>query len=153
MFPPCDHFVCRDVARSSGAARSNVDRRRAGRGGAHALWGVGSSWPFADRSALADAVAGTPEPPATRECFTVAALLLVAAGLVADVMPVGETTRRSGVLGVAVVLAGRGVAGVTGRTASIVPWTPSERFVSLDRRYYGPLCLLLAAGALRSARR
>lgn len=124
-----------------------------GIGCAHAVWGTGSAWPFADRAALADAVAGTREPPAAPECFTVAALLLAAAGLVADVAPVGTTMRRSGVLGVAAVLAGRGVAGITGRTGSIVPWAPSERFVSLDRRYYGPLCLLLAAGAFASARR
>jgi len=56
------------------------------------------------------------------------------------------------VLGVAVVLAGRGAVGVAGRTGRIVPWTPSAHFNDLDKRYYGPLCLLLSSGALLSVR-
>lgn len=117
----------------------------------HAAWGVGSSFPFPNRSELADTVAGrtaAPEPP---ECFAVAGLLTVAAGLVADALPIGTTPRRIGVTGVAVVLGCRGLMGLAGRTGAIVPWTPSVRFTRLDRQYYGPVCLLLAAGALVSA--
>jgi hypothetical protein len=44
----------------------------------------------------------------------------------------------------------RGVAGVTGNTRLLVGWTPAPRFVRLDRRYYGPLCLAIAATAARS---
>ena len=54
--------------------------------------------------------------------------------------------------GVALVLAGRGAVGVAGRTGSIVPWTPSAHFTELDKRRYGPLCILLATGALLSVR-
>ncbi len=86
------------------------------------------------------------------DCFAVAGLLACAAGLVADVLPVGTAARRAGVLGVALVLAGRGAVGVAGRTGSIVPWTPSTHSNDLDKRYYGPLCILLASGALLSAR-
>lgn len=118
----------------------------------HTGWGLGASFPFASREQLADSVAGTSEVPGPPECFAVAALLTGAAALVADVAPVGPTTRRIGLAGVALVLGGRGAAGVAGRTGSIVPWTPSAHFDRLDRRYYGPLCLLLAAGALVSAR-
>ena len=117
----------------------------------HVGWGTGSSFPFSDQGVLADSVAGSQATPGPRDCFAVAGLLACAAGVVADVVPIGTTTRRTGLLGIALVLGGRGALGVAGRTGAIVPWTPSTRFVDLDRRYYGPLCLLLAAGALLSA--
>lgn len=79
-------------------------------------------------------------------------MLTCAAGLVADVLPIGSTARRAGVFGVALVLAGRGAVGVAGRTRSIVPWTPSTHFNDLDKRCYGPLCILLASGALLAIR-
>ncbi len=118
----------------------------------HLGWGWGASFPFRDREELADSVAGSSVMPKRRECVAVAGLLACAAGLVGDVLPLGPTTRRVGVLGVALVLAGRGAVGVTGRTGSIVPWTPSARFNDLDKRYYGPMCLLLSSGALLSVR-
>lgn len=118
----------------------------------HVSWGFGASFPFEDQEQLADSVAGSRALPGRRECLAVAGLLACAAGLVADVLPIGAATRRVGVLGVASVLAGRGALGVAGRTGSIVPWTPSTHFERLDKRYYGPLCLLLSTGALLSAR-
>jgi hypothetical protein len=118
----------------------------------HVGWGLGASFPFHDRQQLADSVAGSSATPGRRDCFAVAGLLAGAAGLVADVLPLGPTARRAGVLGVALVLTGRGAVGVAGRTGSIVPWTPSAHFNGLDKRYYGPLCLLLASGALLSVR-
>jgi len=119
----------------------------------HVGWGAGASFPFGDREALADTVAGSSVAPGPQDCFAVAGLLLGAAGLVGDVLPIGHMARRVGVLGIAAVLGGRGVLGVAGRTGSIVPWTPSKRFDELDRRYYGPLCLALSGGALLSLRR
>jgi len=77
-------------------------------------------------------------------------MLTCVAGLVADVLPIGSTARRAGVFGVA--LAGRVAVGVAGRTGSIVPWTPSTHFNDLDKRCYGPLCILLASGALLAIR-
>ena len=118
----------------------------------HVGWGFGASFPFHDRKQLADSGAGSSATPGRRDCLAVAGLLACAAGLVADVLPLGTTPRRAGVLGVALVLAGRGAVGVAGRTGSIVPWTPSAHFNDLDKRYYGPLCLLLASGALLSVR-
>ena len=116
----------------------------------HVGWGCGASFPFDNREKLADSVAGSSAMPGRRDCFAVAGLLACAAGLVADVLPVGATTRRAGVLGVALVLAGRGAVGVAGRTEMIVSWTPSTHFNDLDKRYYGPLCLLLSSAALLS---
>lgn len=119
----------------------------------HLGWGAGSSFPFPDREVLADTVAGSTIAPGPPECLAVAGALLVAAGVVSDVLPISPSTRRAGVVGVALVLGGRGILGLAGRTGAIVPWTPSDRFVALDRKYYGPLCLLLAGGAFRSLRR
>jgi len=118
----------------------------------HVGWAFGASFPFDDREKLADSVAGSSATPGRRDCLLVAGLLACAAGLVAHVLPLGATARRAGVLGVALVLAGRGAVGIAGRTGSIVPWTPSAHFNGLDKRYYGPLCLLLSIGALLSVR-
>ena len=118
----------------------------------HVGWACGASFPFHDRMRLADSVAGSSATAGRRESPAVAGLLACAAGHVADVLPLGATPRRAGVLGVAFVLAGRGAVGVAGRTSSLVPWTPSAHFNELDKRYYGPLCLLLASGALLSVR-
>jgi hypothetical protein len=119
-------------------------------GGLHVAWGLGSSFPAADPVWLADTVAGTNAAPEPAACFAVGGLLFVASGLVAGVLPVPPIVRRAGVLGVAGVLAVRGLAGLTGRTERLVGWTPSARFVRLDRRFYAPLCSILAAGALAS---
>ena len=121
--------------------------------GLHAAWGFGSAFPFRDRASLADTVAGLDAVPAPPECFAVAVALTTAGALVADVLPLSVRARTTGVVGVAAILGSRGLAGVLGRTADLVPWTPSPRFVAIDRRYYGPLCLSLAAGALASLRR
>lgn len=121
-------------------------------GGLHAAWGLGSSVPFRDRAVLADTVAGTPDVPAPTACFAVAGLLASAAALVADAVPVPTPLRRVGVVGVAAVLGVRGMCGLTGRTELLVGWKPSDKFVRLDRTSYGPLCMLLAAGALTSVR-
>lgn len=118
----------------------------------HAAWGFGSSFPFRDHTTLADTVAGARTVPRSRECFAVAGLLLTAAALVSDAVPLRADVRRLGALGVATVLGGRGILGLTGRTDTVVPWTPSDRFTRLDRRYYGPLCLALAVGAAIPAR-
>ena len=118
----------------------------------HVGWGCGASFPFHDRRQLADSVTGSSTAPGPRDCLAVAGLLVGAASLVGDVLPLGPTARRGGVLGVALVLAARGTVGVAGRTGSIVPWTPSAHFNDLDKRYHGPLCLLLAGGALLSVR-
>ncbi|MGY1745024.1 DUF3995 domain-containing protein [Blastococcus sp. SYSU D00695] len=120
----------------------------------HAVWATGSAWPARDRRRLAEHVAGTEEFPAPAACLTVAGLLAGAAAVVARRAP-GPPARAARAC-VAGVFAVRGVAGMGGATGALVPWTPSPRFVELDRRFYGPLCAtvaaLVVAGTPRSGR-
>ena len=122
-----------------------------GIGALHVGWGLGSSFPFRDRAALADTVVGSDAVPGRRASLAVAGLLGLAAGLVADVLPVPPTFRRVGVVGVATVLATRAAFGFAGRTERLVAASNSPTFVTADRRIYSPLCAALAAGALVSA--
>lgn len=124
----------------------------AGLAAVHVAWARGSTWPCDDVTELADRVAGTDEFPGPAATWAVAGALAVAAGLVADVVPIPRSARRVGVLGTAVVLGVRGLAGVTGTTERLVGWRTSTTFERLDRTWYGPLCLALGAGAAASAR-
>ena len=121
----------------------------AGIGGLHALWGTGSAWPATDRAQLADAVAGTPEVPDAAACFAVAGVLGAAAAVVAGAGGRHRLARLARA-GVAAGLLVRGLAGVSGTTRVLVPWTPSPRFQALDRRRYGPFCLALGASVAAS---
>jgi Protein of unknown function (DUF3995) len=129
--------------RSVGAASWAGAGLLAGIAALHVAWGTGSRWPAATRRDLADMVAGTEVFPDRTACFTVAAVLTAAATTVAvgPDGPLGRTARGCVAGGLAV----RGVAGLTGATHLLVPWTPSQRFVRLDRRFHGPLCLAIAA--------
>jgi hypothetical protein len=122
-------------------------------GAIHVAWGFGSSFPFGDRATLADTVVGNDVVPGRRASLAVAGLLGVAAGLVADVLPVPRRLRRIGVLGVGSVLATRAAFGFAGATAQLVPGSDSSKFVATDRRVFAPLCAVLAAGAMVSATR
>ena len=118
----------------------------------HVAWATGSAFPADDRDELADLVAGTNEMPSAPECLAVATLLGVAAGVVAGPRWLPETVRRFGCLTVASVLGVRAVLGASGYTRLVVPWTPSERFERLDRRYYATLCAALAVGSWTARR-
>ena len=119
----------------------------AGIAGFHIAWGLGSSFPFENGPALADAVVGSSAVPPPVACHAVAVALAVASGLCAD-LPVGSPRlRRAGRRGVATVLAVRGLIGLIGRTDLVSPASSSPRFRRLDRRFYAPLCLLLSLGA------
>jgi hypothetical protein len=120
--------------------------------GLHVLWGRGSTFPFAGRDALNDAVIGRTSTPPPSACFAVAGALTAAASLVADVPRLPRWLQRLGVTGAAVVLASRAALGFAGRTDAVSPGSASPRFRQLDRRCYAPLCLVLAAGALSSRR-
>ena len=109
----------------------------------HAAWALGAAWPAQDRQALAAAVAGTRQLPGPAACWTVSGALAVAAGVTAGAggdRPVAVAAR----VGVVTALLLRAVTGVTGQTHRLVSWTPSLRFVDLDRRWYGPVCGVLA---------
>jgi uncharacterized protein DUF3995 len=121
----------------------------------HLAWAAGSAWPLESRAALADAVIGRAEGevPPPRDCAAVAALLAIAASLVAGRPRRWPTLRRRGVQAVSLSLAGRGAAGLSGRTELLSPGSCSPRFRELDRRLYSPLCLALALCSLPAARR
>ena len=125
----------------------------AGLAGLHAAWGLGASWPLADRDALADAVVGRRTVPGPGACGLVAGALGAAAGLVAGRPQRLPRLRRAGATGVVAVLAGRGLLGLAGRTDVVSAGSSSPRFRALDRRLYSPLCLVLAALAVPATRR
>jgi hypothetical protein len=121
----------------------------AGLSALHLAWAAGSAWPARSRSELSAVMAGRSEVPGPVACVVVATGLAGAAGLVGGVggdRPLARLARA----GIAAGFVVRGVAGVTGNTRLLVSWTPASRFVRLDRRYYGPLCLAIAATAVRS---
>jgi hypothetical protein len=123
-----------------------------GLAGLHAAWGLGVSWPLADRDALADAVIGRAKVPPAAACWAVAGALGVAAALVGGRPRALPQLRRAGAAAVVVVLTGRGLLGLAGRTDVVSPGSSSVRFRELDRRRYSPLCLALAGLALPAAR-
>jgi hypothetical protein len=120
--------------------------------GVHVAWAGGSSFPFTDRDELADAVAGRESNPSPGACLAVAGLLTAASALVAGAPIAPRAVRRLGVATVAGVLATRGLAGLSGRTDALSPGSTSVRFRRLDRMFYSPLCLALAAGAASTLR-
>ena len=122
----------------------------AGIGLLHNAWGVGSTFPFADAATLADAVIGTGTVPPPIACHAVAGMLFTASALVLD-LPIAPTRMRHiGRRVVVGVLAVRGIAGFMGQTVRLSPGSDSARFQRLDRRYFSPLCLLLALGTATS---
>jgi hypothetical protein len=112
----------------------------------HLAWAAGATWPAGDRARLADSVAGLPRMPGRLACWIVAVGLGAAAAAVSGIGGRRHLVQFARVCIAAAFLV-RGAAGVAGRTRWLIRWTPSARFVVLDRRYYGPLCLLIGASA------
>jgi Protein of unknown function (DUF3995) len=106
-------------------------------GALHAAWAAGSSWPCADRRALAAAVGGFEAFPGTAMTAAVSAALFAAAGMAAA---------DRGTPAVAAVFAARGIAGLA--RPDLLPAGEAPPFARLNARYYSPLCLALAAALL-----
>jgi hypothetical protein len=119
-----------------------------GLAGLHVAWGRGSSFPFGDRTELADAVVGAPVVPEPVACFLVAGGLATGGLLVNGVSGLPVVLRRFGLLAMAAVFGLRAALGFCGKTDLVSPGSDSSRFRRLDRRIYSPLCLVLAAGSL-----
>jgi hypothetical protein len=115
----------------------------AGLAAAHGAWALGASWPAPDRNALAELVAGSSRMPSPTACWTVAGCLAAAAWVSAGFAGRGPlpTAAKSAVIG---ALAVRALAGLTGRTDLMVPWTPSPTFIARDRRILAPACAVLS---------
>jgi uncharacterized protein DUF3995 len=121
--------------------------------GLHLVWATGSTWPAAD----AGAISGRPATasPGPLACVAVAGLLSAAAALVTGHPRGRPALARAGSAGVTATFTLRGAFGLAGRTDLLSPGSTSPRFRELDRRYYAPLCLTLAAlsaPAVRPAR-
>ncbi len=114
--------------------------------GLHLLWALGIWFPLRSEVALAHAATGFPSAatmPSPLLCALVAAVLLIGASL--PFWP--ESPMRSLMIwGMAAIFVGRGAVTYTAFWRRL---TPVEPFATLDRRYYGPLCLIL--GALSAA--
>ena len=107
-------------------------------------------WPRETEAELVTTVIGHKRGtmPSPSQCYLAAlaifipgAIALVLAGVVQTPLPPWLVPLAGA--GATLVFAGRGIAGY------VPAWRarhPREPFASLDRRYYSPLCLLLAAG-------
>jgi hypothetical protein len=120
----------------------------------HAWWGVGGRWPGHDERSLVELVIGRTRSmrmPSLVRCLLVASALFAAAGLVAvkskviavDFGTAGEVLVQVGFWIAGAVFALRGLAGYIRPVFAYADGTP---FASLNRRFYSPLCLLIAAG-------
>jgi Protein of unknown function (DUF3995) len=118
--------------------------------GIHVAWGTGIRWPRKTEAELVTAVIGhrSDRMPSPNQCYLAAlaifipgAIALMLAGIAQTPLPPSLITVAGA--GAALVFAGRGIAGY------VPAWRarhPREPFASLDRHYYSPLCLILAAG-------
>ena len=118
----------------------------------HAVWATGSTFPFASRERLNDAVIGRQTTPSPTACLGVAGSLAAACALVGGLPRRDSRLRRAGVCTVAATLGARAALGFAGRTELVSPGSTSEHFRKNDRRIYSPLCLALALGAASSLR-
>ena len=118
--------------------------------GLHVAWGLGSSFPLADREQLFDTVAGgSDHVPGPLACFAVAGCLVTSATAVAGHPSRQPRLQRGLAATTTVVLGGRALLGFTGKTELVAPGgRTSERFRRQDRRVYAPLCLALALAAV-----
>jgi hypothetical protein len=109
----------------------------------HLLWAIGYWFPIADEAALARAVvgaAGVEKMPGAVPCALVVVALLFA--IMCLWWP--PNLLRSLVVGaIGTLFLARGAVAYA---ASWRRLTPVEPFAMLDRRYYGPLCLVIGVG-------
>lgn len=117
----------------------------------HVYWGFGGLWPCKDLQSLVNTVIGGKgftQMPSAWLTFAVAALIGTAGvfPLLLVFVPDGILPFNMiafGMVALAMVFIGRGVASFAGYFRKM---EATEPFVTLDRKYYGPLCLLLGAG-------
>lgn len=118
----------------------------------HAAWGFGVTWPEADSQALARRVAGfkgAQKMPRPAACFFVAAILAFAAlvALMAIRLLPSSYPHWLILTALSAIAAVFTLRGLIAYTPQWRERTPEEPFASLDRRIYGPLCLIIG-GAL-----
>jgi len=120
----------------------------------HFYWGAGGRWPGHDDRSLVDLVVGRTrnmKAPDSWACLSVTCALLAAAISVAlysslvelPLAPWARLIVQVAFWAASAVFAARGVAGFVPAIFRYAEGTP---FAQLNRRYYSPLCLLIAAG-------
>lgn len=113
----------------------------------HVLWAIGYWFPIPDEAALCRAVVGVTgqvKMPGAVPCALVVAALLLA--VMCLWWPPGVPRSMAvGVIGA--VFIARGAATYAAFWRNL---TPIEPFATLDRRYYGPLCLAIGLGFMAS---
>jgi len=114
----------------------------------HAAWGFGVRWPAEDERdlvALVVGATGRTRMPGTPECLGVAVMILIA-GLVALALAGIVTVPGPRIFLTAVAAVVASVFVVRGLAAYLPAWRrrfAQEPFATLDRAWFGPLCLLL----------
>jgi len=122
--------------------------------GLHLYWGLGGRWPGHDDRSLVEFVVGRTrdmKAPSFGACLFVTGALLASAvlvalhaGVVAPPLPDWlQLIAQAGHWTAAAVFAARGIAGFV---PSVFRYAGGTPFARLNRLYYSPLCLLIAAG-------
>lgn len=109
----------------------------------HILWGIGFWFPIEDEAQLVRTVAGfsdATEMPGAVACALVAVALMMAVTCLW--WPPGPF-RFLALCVIGAVFLARGAAAFTPFWRKL---TPMEPFATLDRKYYGPMCLALGLG-------
>jgi len=137
--------------RGGRAARAVTALALGGAAALHAAWACGSTWPAADRDALADLVVGRRPFPSRRDTAAVAVALGAATVVVAAPPRTGRAApwHRRARRAIGVVLLARGAAGLVLVATGAYP--TADIYRRWDTRLYSPLCLALGLGALRSS--
>jgi Protein of unknown function (DUF3995) len=114
----------------------------------HLAWGLGSAFPCRDRKRLAQTVIGrrgeAGMPPNSSSLLVAAAIFLAALwplmmqGRILTSVPI--VLRGVGAMVLTAVFLSRGIVGLTPWFRSLLP---EEPFVTLNRKYYSPLCIAL----------
>ncbi len=109
----------------------------------HVLWGIGYWFPLDDEARLARAVVGLRdkgEMPGAVPCALVAVALFMAVSCLW--WPPGAF-RFLALAVIGAVFVARGAVAFAPAWRKV---TPVEPFATLDRKYYGPLCLVIGIG-------
>lgn len=115
----------------------------------HLAWANGSTYPFKNRKELALKTTGQKQAPSPQGTAAVGGALAVGAALAAGAGSgngLGRFLRR----GLTLVFAARAVTGYRGTTLDSLGWKGNAEFVERDRRFFAPLCAVIAGGLLLS---
>ena len=119
--------------------------------GLHAYWGLHGRWPAKDETTLSGLVIGkTPggRMPPPIACFAVATAIMIGVGLVVTVS-FGDTpglSQRFIVAAYGVFAAVFVLRGLAGYIPALWAGSAGTPFVTLNTRYYSPLCLAIGTG-------